>query len=137
MPSGIYRRPNAQAIQDGSTSAPRFYVPPWGLTPQPATNTKNVNTSGYEASPAPDYYIFLTTPSSDTNNNTANVNTNAHDTTNDGHNGHTHGNTSNSNDAHGNDNGNTNTNSYQAFRTEFLKLTGPTPLLPDYAFGTW
>lgn len=26
---------------------------------------------------------------------------------------------------------------YDHFRQEFLRLTGPTPLLPDYAFGTW
>eukprot|EP01047_Picozoa_sp_COSAG01_P024184 COSAG01_NODE_1487_length_10136_cov_8.813390_3_plen_99_part_00 len=27
--------------------------------------------------------------------------------------------------------------SWQAARQEFVKLAGSTPLLPDYAFGTW
>ena len=85
-------------------------MPPWGLTPAPPTNTKNVNTSGYERSPAPDYYVFLTdaVPRARTG-------------------------TSTSSGA-----GTTATvKGYQDFRAEFLKLTGATPLLPDYAFGTW
>ena len=26
---------------------------------------------------------------------------------------------------------------WQASRAEFVKLAGPTPVLPDFAFGTW
>ena len=31
----------------------------------------------------------------------------------------------------------TDLNGWHASRQEFLKLTGPTPAIPDWAFGTW
>ena len=42
------------------SDTPRMTVPEWGFTPQPAENTENVDTNGFDTNnDAPDMYVFL------------------------------------------------------------------------------
>ena len=76
---------------------PRFFSPPWGPTPIPASakvDPSLVGTNGYDFNNNVDgdTYIFLLGSDID---------------------------------------------GWHAARSEFVALAGPTPVLPDYAFGTW
>ena len=76
---------------------PRFYAPPWGPTPIPASATVDpalLETNGYDyrINQDGDTYVFLLGSTLD---------------------------------------------AWSASRVEFITLAGPTPVLPDFAFGTW
>jgi hypothetical protein len=124
--------PRGWAIQD----SPRFHVPSWGATPVPSdakVPPALVNTSGYDTrNNAPDFYLFAVAqyenhrPNDDANTTNSISTTNNYDGV-------------GSSRQRGGSwfHGEGSSDSYAAFRREFLLLTGPTPLIPDYAFGTW
>ncbi|EGD81222.1 hypothetical protein PTSG_11259 [Salpingoeca rosetta] len=112
---------DAFAFQD----RPRFYVPPWGPTPHSGSNfgvgghrpdghgqslSKN-DTNGYDFrnNVVGDTYIFLM-PRQQAHSSTSSTSSNTLPAGMD---------------------------AWHAGRRTLLALTGPTPLLPDFAFGTW
>ena len=99
--------PAVWAIRD----APRFVPPSWGATPPPIHPSPPLGplnkTSGFDFTDAPDVYFFLT------------------NTTQSNHH-HQHGGTMMPV-----------TDAYASLRRDVLALTGPIPLLPDYAYGLW
>eukprot|EP00041_Stephanoeca_diplocostata_P029572 m.877901 g.877901 ORF g.877901 m.877901 type:complete len:992 (-) comp23584_c0_seq4:210-3185(-) len=101
---------------------PRFYAPPWGATPPPATAKippALANYSGYDpTNDAPDYYVFVMAHYGPTAARPV----------------HEH---PGSSVPHPGPRGWSTADAYKALRREFLLLTGHTPLIPDYAFGTW
>jgi hypothetical protein len=106
--------PGAGKIGYAFEDSPRFYAPPWGPTPIPSgakVDPKLVPTNGYDFTNnvKGDTYIFLF-PNTGTSADAAAAATTT--TT-------------------------TDLSAWHASRRDFLTLTGPIPLLPDYAYGTW
>ena len=111
----IWPAPSARAVASFAIKDyPRFFVPEWGPTPPPAQALARMEpqllaTNGYDFTNDVDgdCYIFLLDASGNT---TAAVTTTESPAALLG---------------------------WHAARLAFTALTGPTPLLPDYAYGTW
>ena len=113
-PSDVTKK--AYALMD----YPRFYVPEWGAMPMPTGSKvdpalKSHNGYDFRNQVAGDTYIFLFGAASDSSLNSKPVATGA---------------------ANAEQTPQSLAGWYES-RAEFIALTGPCPVLPDFAFGTW